>query len=406
MTLPWTATPMRRALLAAAFALALPPAAGAYTIKGHGFGHGVGMSQYGAYGFALKGRDYTSILTHFYRGTEVGKVDSQTVRVLLQAARPSLSFTGATRAGDRKLFHSGTYLARREGSTIVLYRNGNRVGGFSSPLRVASAKGAVRLGGTALNDVIDGAYRGTIELRLSPAGGLTAVNELPLDDYVKGVVPGEVPSRWPMEALKAQAVAARTYAITTGAGGAVFDQYPDTRSQVYRGLSHERPRTNAAVALTSREVVKYRDEPVITYFFSTSGGRTENVENFFYGSEPKPYLRSVADPYGGRSPRHRWTVELTRAQVAARLAPYVRGRFRGIRVVQRGVSPRIVWADVVGTRGSARVRGATLMTRLRLNDTWASFPSFERRRARVRAVARANIELAMADLARRALIQS
>jgi stage II sporulation protein D len=230
--------------------------------------------------------------------------------------------------------------------------------------------------------VTDGAYRGALEIRPSSAGGLTAVNVVPLDGYVRGVVPGEVPSNWPGEALKAQAVAARSYALTTDAGGAVFDQYPDTRSQVYRGLDAERARTNAAVVATAGQVVTYDGKTALTYFFASSGGRTEDVENVFYGSKPAPYLRGVNDPYDGAAPRHRWRIVFSRVQVAARLHGLVRGGFRGIRVVDRGSSPRIVSADVVGTDGSTRVSGATLKARLGLYDTWASFPAFGSRRER------------------------
>src|SRR5437763_5943228 len=106
-----------------------------------------------------------------------------------------------------------------------------------------------------------------------------AVNAVDLDGYVKGVVPGEVPASWPPEALKAQAVAARTYALTTDAGGSLFDQYADTRSQVYGGISAETPATNVAVRDTAGQIVTYRGRPATTYFFSTSGGKTENVQN-------------------------------------------------------------------------------------------------------------------------------
>ena len=91
-------------------------------------------------------------------------------------------------------------------------------------------------------------------------------------------MPGEMPSLWHSEALKAQAVAARSYALVTDRGGDVFDQYPDTRSQVYRGVSSETSSTNAAVAATAGEVVKYQGKTAVTYFFSTSGGHTENVD--------------------------------------------------------------------------------------------------------------------------------
>ena len=94
-------------------------------------------------------------------------------------------------------------------------------------------------------------------------------NVVGLDDYLQGVVPAESPASWPAEALRAQAIAARTYAITT-AKSADFDHYADTRSQVYKGVGIEQPSTNAAVADTRGQIVTYQGQPVVTYFFSTS----------------------------------------------------------------------------------------------------------------------------------------
>ena len=169
---------------------------------------------------------------------------------------------------------------------------------------------------------------------------------------MRGVVSGESPSAWPTEALKAQAVAARTYAITTHAGGAAFDQYADTRSQVYRGVAAETPNTDAAVQATTGQVVTFGGQPVTTYFFSTSGGETEDVENSFVGSQPKPWLKAVDDPFDSVSPKHRWgPYRFTAAQVQRKLHRYLQGRFKRIKVLQRGVSPRVVRAQVVGTGG-------------------------------------------------------
>ena len=126
-----------------------------------------------------------------------------------------------------------------------------------------------------------------------------------LDDYLQGVVPAESPASWPAEALKAQAIAARTYAITTAKSDG-FDHYADTRSQVYKGVGIETAATNAAVAATRGQIVTYDGRPVVTYFFSTSGGRTEDVENTTLGTEPKPWLKSVEDEFDSVSPRHRW----------------------------------------------------------------------------------------------------
>ena len=369
---------MLRAVLTALLLalLALPATAGAATrwvVKGAGWGHGIGMSQYGAYGMARNGSNYREILGHYYAGTEVSRADTQTIRVLLQTNRPRASFIGVSRAGDETLSPKRTYQARPAGGGVELLDNkGKKVGSFGSPVAVSSSDG-FRLGGTAINGVTDGTYHGSIELRPSAGGGLTVVNALSLDAYVQGVVPGEMPSLWHPEALKAQSVAARSYALTTDKGGPVFDQYPDTRSQVYRGVTSETSSTNAAVRATAGEVVKYDGKVAVTYFFSTSGGHTENVENVFYGGQPAPYLKGVPDPNDSISPKHRWTLNYTTATLSARLRPYLNGKLRAIKVRKRGVSPRIVSADVVGSKGTRQVTGTNLRQALRANDNWMTF---------------------------------
>jgi stage II sporulation protein D len=357
------------------------PAADAATrhvVRGAGFGHGIGLSQYGAKGLAEHGRGYREIVTHYYRGTEVERAGDgdRTIRVLLQSGRGEISFSGASRASGRELDPDRTYRTRARGLSQVELRSagGELIDVYDSPLRVAGPTGVVRLRGRAINGLSDGRYRGVLEIRPGVFGGLGAINALALDEYVKGVVPGEVPALWHEEALKAQAIVARSYALATNRGGGVFDQYPDTRSQVYYGFDREHPRTNRAVDETTNEIVTHRGQVIrAAFYFSTSGGRTENVENVFYGATPQPYLTSVEDPYDDESPRHRWTFSFTTAQMAARLGSLVKGRYRSIRVVRRGVSPRVVWADVIGSRGRTRVRGATLRARLGLHDTWAYF---------------------------------
>jgi stage II sporulation protein D len=111
----------------------------------------------------------------------------------------------------------------------------------------------------------------------------------------------------------------------------------------------------------------------VTYFFSTSGGRTENVEHAF-GGAPRPWLKSVEDPYDDASPRHVWAPQvLTLGQAQAKLGSLVKGGFQGIAVDRRGASPRIVSARVIGTGGTTVVSGAALRARLGLADTWAYF---------------------------------
>jgi stage II sporulation protein D len=375
--------------------LACTPAQGAarFTIRGAGFGHGVGMSQYGAYGYAQHGAGYAGILAHYYSGTALGSAgDGRQVRVLLEAGRTSVTLTGAAQAGTRTLDPAKSYRIVRRGTAQVDLQSGagRRLATFTAPLQVAGPDGSVRLAGRALNGRSDGTYRGIVEVRPTPFG-LTAVNQLGLDDYVRGVVPVESPAVWPLEALKAQAVAARTYAITTSKGGDGFDQYPDTRSQMYGGLGVETAATNQAVDDTAGQVVTYAGHPVVTYFFSTSGGRTENVENVF-GGAPEPWLRSVEDPYDSTSPRHRWgPMKMSLGDAQRRLAGLVKGAFRGIQVVKRGRSPRVVAADVVGTGGRTRVTGATLRSRFGLYDTWAFYTSIVAKKAPAPADAPAEV---------------
>jgi len=189
-----------------------------------------------------------------------------------------------------------------------------------------------------------------------------------MDIYIRGVVAGEMPSSWPLEALKVQAVAARTYALATRKTSGAFDQYPDTRSQVYRGVTGESVRSDAAVRDTAGRIVTYAGVPAVTYYFSTSGGHTENVEFSFVGSLSKPWLVGVPDPYDTQSPYHRWAVRLSAAKLDRALgAP---GEFKRLKVLQRGVSPRVVRAQVVGTRGTRTVTGPQVRSALGLRDTW------------------------------------
>jgi stage II sporulation protein D len=366
--------------LAAAFLAAVPTAHAAtkLTITGAGFGHGIGMSQYGAYGYSLHLKDYSFILGHYYTGTTLGKLDSNPeVKVLLQGGKKAVSFSGAVAAGDLKLDVAKTYTVRRGGDGLVIRdATGASVGTTPGPLRVDAAVGEpLRLNGTSVPGVSNGLYRGSLLISAS-GSAMTVVNALDLEDYVRGVVSGESPSAWPVEALKAQAVAARTYAITTRAGGSAFDQYADTRSQVYRGVAAETPNTDAAVNATAGQVVTFNGQPVTTYFFSTSGGETEDVENVFVGSDPKPWLKAVEDPFDAVSPKHRWgPFRYTASQVQRKLRRYVRGRFQRIKVVQRGVSPRVVRAQVLGTGGATNVTGPQLRSAFGLYDTWAFFTS-------------------------------
>jgi stage II sporulation protein D len=366
---------MRRVLAVTAFLLVLaaPAAAQAavrHVIRGAGFGHGIGMSQYGAYGYALKGAKFDGILGHYYKGTRLESAPSRPVRVLLQPNDPYIRVRGASTIGGRDLDVGRTYVARESGGAIVVKTSsGKRVARVGNGARFEGPD-VLRLLGPALNFVTDGRYRGAIELR-TEGSGITAINVLDLDSYVRGVVAGEMPSSWPLEALKVQAVAARTYALATRKTTGLYDQYPDTRSQVYRGVTGESVRSDAAVRATAGRIVTYGGVPAVTYYFSTSGGHTENVEFSFVGSLSKPWLVGVPDPYDTQSPYHRWQVKTSAAAIDRALgAP---GSFKRVKVLERGVSPRVVRARVIGSKGSTVLTGPTIRSRLGLRDSWFTF---------------------------------
>ena len=347
-----------------------PAAAGAATkwvLRGHGYGHGVGLSQWGAYGYAKHGTDYRKIVTHYYSGTQIKQVRaSRSIRVLLATTSDSASFSGSKRACGHDLHPSSTYYAALSGGKVRLERaDGGRIGGCGSKLVAKGVSGPITIGG-------QGSFRGNF-VAVASGGDLYLVNQVSLDDYVQGVIPNEMPSAWPLDALQAQAVAARSYALATDAGGDIFDQYDDTRSQVYGGLETETSATNKAVRRSKQQVVTYDGDVIPAFFFSSSGGQTENVEFGFPGGDPAPYLKSVRDPYDDASPDHRWKETFTQAQMQAKLGDLVHGHLQRIDVTKRGVSPRIVYATLVGSGGSTKVTGADLRLQLGLRSTWVKF---------------------------------
>ena len=281
--LPRTAGLLACALVTFA-AWAAPAGASTLLVEGAGDGHGVGMSQYGALGYAQHGWSDAQILAHYYTGTTLGKAPANSIVKVL------------------------------EGSRVV---------------------------------------------------------SLPIERYVRGVVAAEMPSNWPLAALEAQAIASRTYALTSHAGGSRFNVYADTRSQVYLGATAETASSNAAVAATAGQIVLYDGLPATTYFYSSSGGETEDIANSFLGATPEPWLVAVPDAYETKASD--WRVSLSFHTAAKRLHGFLDGSFRGIEVLARGVSPRIVSAEVLGSRGVVKISGPELEWRLGLSSAWAFF---------------------------------
>jgi len=356
--------------LAAVLVLLLAPSAEAgvsWVVKGRGFGHGVGMSQYGAYGFAKHGRDYRSILAHYYRGTSLERRKAQVVRVLLDVSGSDVGFSGASSACGRSLSPASSYEAHRSGSSVRLRSSGGRLlANCGRKLRAA--------GGGSI--VITGAdrYRGALEVvpTQSDAGSLNVVNAVAVDQYLKGVIPNESPASWPQAALRAQAVAARSYALSAQVDGNGFDLYDTVASQVYEGMSSEEASTNLAAEATRGEVLAYGGEIAQTFFSACSGGHTESVQNVFFGPAV-PYLVGVPDPYDHYCPLHTWTLRFSNAEISAKLGGYLAGRLQKIVVTKRGASPRIVWAKLYGSGGVSTIRGDQLAAALGGYDRWMTF---------------------------------
>jgi stage II sporulation protein D len=300
------------ALVFAADALAAP----VFVIKGRGWGHSVGMSQWGAYGFA-KNHDatYTQIIEHYYRPAKIGTASGKTIGVLLADNRTSLSIGAqspikVTDATKTVTFTAGTRTARKTSTGRIAF--GGKT--FADPATF-SATPAIKLESTR--------YRGTLRVSVRN-GALRAVNWVGLENYVKGVVPRESPDYWgddgAQAALEAQAVAARSYALATGGhcGGGLF--CPSISDQVYGGYDAEidAPNARAAVDATAGKVAMYGGKPAKTYFHSSSGGRTAASVDVWGGD--LPYLQSVRDyDLIPQNPHRLWRLNLSARTLASRL---------------------------------------------------------------------------------------
>lgn len=365
-----------------------------FVFPGSGFGHGVGMSQYGAYGQALEGRSATEILTHYYTGTTVAAAnDAVDLRVNLVHAAPANTLyvrgepLGGT-GGAVAITAGGTTVNGAPGDAFVFGTDGSNV-------TVARAGGAqVAAGPTATVTFVPGLLNvagpgDTFEstghryrygrLEVLPVGGaLEAVLVLKLHgEYLRGI--SEVPSSWPAAALEAQVIAARTYALRKYRLGErpecrchVYDTVFD---QVYAGWVKEAEPTYgarwvAAVDATSPSpttglVVLYGGEPISANYFSSSGGRTENNEDAFGGS-PLPYLRSVDDHWSLASynPRAAWRFTKSQAEVAAAFSlPDVASLDLSRRTAGGAVKTAVARSS---TGATASLAGSAMRSRLRL----------------------------------------
>jgi SpoIID/LytB domain protein len=280
-----------------------------FAITGHGYGHGVGMGQWGAYGMAKAGNTYDKILGFYYPGTQLGQSPVKSVRVLLAdtAAPATVSSAAPFRLKDG----AGNVHQITSGQVTVDPSLNVQLDPAASP---QTLPGPLTLQAGRAPLVFHHPYRGVIQLQVVGTH-LQVVDVLGIDAYVRGVVTGEMPKEWPAAALEAQAVAARSYAVATlGAGKSL---YTDQRSQVYGGIEGESPSGVQAVTQTKGQVLLYKGQVATTYFSSSSGGRTTAITDLVPGAKAVPYLVSERDPYDTASPWHNWgPVVFTGAQVS------------------------------------------------------------------------------------------
>ena len=331
-----------------------------FLVSGRGWGHGVGMSQYGALGMANEGRGYAEILAHYYPGTALSPAPVARVRVLVAEAKGAVTVSSEGPFRVRDVF--GKTYALPAGAVKLGPKLEVVVNGVSRAL----AGPLVFLPGKAPLEV-DTPYRGQIEVAVT-GKKLSAVNAVGLEDYLAGVVPREMPAAWAPEALKAQAVAARSYALAHRVRGKGFDLYADVRSQVYGGIDAEDPRATQAIEATAGEVLTYEGKIADTLFHSTSGGSTASAEEAF--GTAVPYLVGVDDPFSSLSPVHAWG-PVAVPDVAVRRGLKLGAPVLGLRLV-RAPSGRVASAVVKTTVGQQTVSGSALRSGAGLRSTWVT----------------------------------
>jgi stage II sporulation protein D len=379
------------------------PVSGTVTFYGRGYGHGVGLSQYGARGRALAGQTAETILAHYFAKTTRGSVDPQTrVRVLVlsgfgptSSAPLVLHGRGGTWSVDGV---AGTWPAEARltiapttvsgAATWRLTFTSSTGAGLGSAtvccsVRLRPQQSSTRFQVDTKPSMYD-TYRGVLRVYGS-ATKVSVVNEVGLDLYLRGVVPVEMPYTWPTQALRAQSIAARSYAVShlhpaTGS----YDVYDDTRSQVYRGTKAEKAATNVIVDGDSGAVLMSGTSVVNAMFHSTAGGATEDNEYAFVSSTgsivagPLSYLRGSSDrrpdgtAWDADAPYATWrTATYTVAQLSSYLAKDARtnvGTLSAIDLSHRGVSGRVYRIVLTGSLGSKTVSGDVFRS---VFNTWS-----------------------------------
>ncbi len=230
------------------------------------------------------------------------------VRVLILATRGEVTITSSSPLSVHNTDKENGKGFRNAQSITI------RPGSIHAPITVLPGKSYLAVNGIA--------YRGNMVVRPA-SGSIQVINVVRMDDYLKSVVPGEIPANWEREALRAQAVASRTFAyhriIAARKKTTAYDLDATVLSQVYRGISEEKPSTSHAVDATSGEVILHGGDPILSYFHSTCGGKTVN-DRYVWKASDKPYLEGVRCGFCGGSTRYSWESKLSLDDIRTRLA--------------------------------------------------------------------------------------
>lgn len=357
----------------------VPPSA-TVTIAGRGYGHGHGMSQHGAEGAARQGLTHRQIVEFYYPGTSWGtskgrvtvQISADTTDDVVVRARPRLSVKDLGTGVRTRLPDNGATSWRikrvANGDLRVSYRTTKW-----RRWRNLAGQGEFYAGGapvTLVTPTGERPYRGRLRAAVVPSG-IDTVNDLTLESYLKGVVPLEIPAGWSPEAVRAQAVAARTYASYERAHprSRAYQLCDTTSCQVYGGVAAEHPAASAAVVATKRQVLTAGGQPAFTQFSSSSGGWTS--------AGSVPYLTAQEDPYDGwtGNPVHTWTLKVDDARLE-RAWPRV-GDLRKIEVLSRDGNGqwggRVRSLRLTGSSGSVTTSGDTFRSVLGLRSTYLTF---------------------------------
>jgi stage II sporulation protein D len=349
---------------------AVSASSGNFTIRGAGWGHGWGMSQYGAYGAARKGLSWKQILAFYYPGTRLGKIPSGTkIKVWITADNDnSLRVLPASGLAVRDT--AGHVYAVPTGAKYTSWRISRSGAGYRLSYRSSSGRYVTKSTGltsgawsfstgskivkVVLPHGLVRPYRGSVALIKWGTGGRT-INNVLLEDYVRGVVPAEMPTLWAANAVRAQAVAARSYAVRLQkfAGYSGYDICDTTACQVYGGMARETSGGNAAVKATAGTIVTYRGVVALTQFAPSNGGHTAQGDH--------PYLAAHPDPYDGVIKSQAWTRTLSASSIS-RAWPSV-GTVKQLQITSRDGAGawggRVMAITIIGTSRTTTVSGTT-----------------------------------------------